>query len=69
MLDRVEASNERFDLKARMRIAAGAPVGDLYARWGLLGMGMELHDGQRKMHLVGARDWYDARPALLKESE
>jgi hypothetical protein len=69
VLDRVEASNERFDLKARMRIAAGAPAGDLYARWGLLGMGMELHDGQRKMHIVGARDWYDARPALLKESD
>jgi hypothetical protein len=67
VLDRIEASNDRFDLKARLRIAEGQPGGDLYARWGVLGLGMELEAGERQLHLLGARDWYEARPQLLEE--
>ncbi|NYZ62132.1 hypothetical protein [Luteimonas deserti] len=65
VFDRVEASNDRIDLRARMRIADGTPDGDLYARWGVLGVGMELVDGERTWHLPGAREWYEGRPALL----
>jgi hypothetical protein len=39
-------------------------AGDLFARWGLLSMGVELAGGKRYLHLVGARTWYDERPAL-----
>lgn len=65
VLDGIEARNDRVDLLARLRIAAGQPSGDLYARWGILGLGVGLEGGQRKLHLAGAREWYDARPALL----
>src|SRR5690606_4776789 len=64
--DQVEASNDRIGMQARLRIAGGKPDGDLYARWGVLGMGVELQPGeQRKLHLAGARNWYESRPALL----
>lgn len=65
VFDRVEASNHRIDLLARLRIADGTPNGDLYARWGVLGLGVELDDGDRILHIAGARDWYEGRPPLL----
>ena len=66
VFDQVEASNDRIGMQARLRIAGGKPDGDLYARWGVLGMGVELQPGeQRKLHLAGARNWYESRPALL----
>ncbi len=67
VFDRVEASNDRIGLQARLRIADGTPDGDLYARWGVLGLGVELQGGERKLHIAGARDWYDSRPALLQD--
>jgi hypothetical protein len=65
VFDRVQASNDRIDMQARLRIADGTPNGDLYARWGVLGMGVELQGGDRKLHIAGARDWYESRPPLL----
>ncbi|RRN79111.1 hypothetical protein EIM50_10550 [Pseudoxanthomonas sp. SGD-10] len=67
VFDHVHASNDRIGLQARLRIAGGQPDGDLYARWGVLGMGVELQPGQRRLHLAGAREWYESRPALLPE--
>ncbi len=69
VLDRIIARNDRIDLQARLRIASGAPSGDLYARWGVLGMGVELADGERTLHVAGARDWYESRPPLLPDAE
>ena len=65
VFDNVEAHNDRIDMRARLRIADGTPNGDLYARWGVLGMGVELQGGDRTLHIAGARDWYEGRPALL----
>lgn len=67
VFDQVQASNDRIDLQARLRIVDGKPDGDLYARWGVLGMGVELQDGDRTLHIAGARDWYESRPPLLPE--
>jgi len=67
VFDRVQASNDRVDLQARLRLLDGTPDGDLYARWGVLGMGVELQGGDRKLHIAGARDWYESRPPLLPE--
>ena len=67
VFDRVQASNDRVDLQARLRIAGGTPDGDLYARWGVLGMGVELEGGDRTLHIAGARDWYESRPPLLSD--
>jgi hypothetical protein len=57
----LSAHNDRVDLKARLRLGDGRSDGDLYARWGVLGMGMELRNGQRRLHLVGAKRWYDGQ--------
>ncbi len=65
VFDRVEAGNDRVDLQARLRIAGGRPHGDLHARWGVLGVAVELDGEDRQWHLAGARDWYEARPPLL----
>jgi len=67
VFDRVQAGNDRIDMQARLRIADGTPDGDLYARWGVLGMGVELQGGDRRLHIAGARDWYESRPPLLPE--
>jgi hypothetical protein len=64
LLDPLDARNERFDVRARLRLHEKQASGDLYARWGALGMGVELDNGKRQVHLADARKWYDGRPAL-----
>jgi hypothetical protein len=64
LLQPLEASNDRFDVLARLRLKQKAVVGDLFARWGVLSLGVELADGKHNLHLVGARKWFDGRPAL-----
>jgi hypothetical protein len=58
------ASNERFDVLARLRLAHKTVTGDLFARWGVLSLGVELANGKRDLHLVRARNWFEERPAL-----
>ncbi|MFC5524368.1 hypothetical protein ACFPPA_01300 [Rhodanobacter ginsengisoli] len=65
ILDHLVASNRRVDLFAHLRIRDGKPSGDLYARWGVLGLAVALTDGQRKFHLLHAGRWYRAQPDLL----
>lgn len=65
VFDRVEANNDRFDVRARLRLAQSRPYGDLLLRWRALGLGLEI-DGERKaFHFLRAGAWYDGRPALL----
>jgi hypothetical protein len=64
LLEPLTAANERFDLAARLRLHEKKPAGDFYARWGALSIGMELADGDKHLHLVGARHWFDNRPSL-----
>ena len=66
VLDRLHASNERIELKARLRLAGDQPQGDLYARWGILGLGVALQGGKRDLRVVGAKRWYESRPPLLR---
>ncbi|HEY5970919.1 MAG TPA: hypothetical protein VIT22_02925 [Pseudoxanthomonas sp.] len=65
VLDRIDASNDRFDLLARLRLRGQSRNGSLYAKWGVLSAAVELQGQQRKFHLVRARQWYDAQPRLL----
>lgn len=65
VLDGLQAENERLSLRARLDLLDRNKRGDLYLRWGLLGAGIELDGKQRQWHLAGAREWFDARPALL----
>ena len=58
----LHASNDRVDLDARLRITNGQPRGALYAKWGVLGVGVQLHDGKREFHLANAKKWYEALP-------
>ena len=57
-----EVSNERFDVDARLRLHQKRLDGDLFARWGVLSLGVGLEDGEKQYHLVGARRWFDGRP-------
>lgn len=66
ILDGMEARNQRFDLHARLRLQGARRNGRLYAKWGALSLGLELNDDRRRFHLIGAKAWYDAQPALLK---
>ena len=65
ILDHVVASNARVDLFAHLRVTDGQPDGDLYVRWGILGLGVALADGKRDFHLLHAQRWYQAQPDLL----
>lgn len=65
VLDGLQAHNDRIDLSARLRLAGDRPTGDLYAGAGILGVGVELRDGRRQLHLFRARRWYESQPALL----
>jgi hypothetical protein len=61
LLDQVDASNNRFDLLARMRLRGQTRNGSLYAKWGPLSMGVEVDGPKSKFHPVRARQWYDAQ--------
>lgn len=65
MLGRLMAHNRRVDLFAHVRITDGRPSGDLYARWGVLGLGVALDHGKREFHLLHAARWYLAQPDPL----
>ena len=65
VLDRIDASNDRFDLQGRLRLRGQARTGSLYARWGALSAGLELQGPKEKFHLIRARQWYEAQPHLL----
>lgn len=63
-IDKLRASNRRIDLDARLRVADGQPAGALYAKWGVLGLGVDLQGKQRKFHLANAKEWYQGLPPL-----
>jgi len=65
VLDRVQAGNDRFTVMARLRLRGSHREGDLYANWGVLSAALETEGGERDWHLIRARQWYDAQPALL----
>ena len=65
-LDRLQASNQRYDVKARLRLHGKNRTGSLYAQWGVLSCGVAVNNGKRDFHLVRARQWYDAQPALIR---
>jgi hypothetical protein len=65
ILDHLVANNRRIDLFAHLHILDGRPSGDLYARWGILGLAVEMKDGKRKFHLLHAERWYQSQPDLI----
>ena len=65
VFDSVEARNDRFQVKARMRVANAAPQGDLLVAWKLLKAGLKVNKGAHEFHLLRASEWYSAQPALI----
>jgi hypothetical protein len=63
--DRIEAKNDRFEVKARMQIANAQPRGDLLLRWRALGLGLEMKEARKEFHWRRATEWYHARSDLL----
>jgi hypothetical protein len=64
VLDRIDASNDRFDLQARLRLRGQNRNGSLYAKWGVLSLGVQADGAQNSFHLLRAKQWYDAQPPL-----
>jgi len=64
LLDNVDASNQRYDVKARLRLHDKQRSGSLYAKWGVLSCAVAVNNGQRNFHMIKAREWYEAQPAL-----
>ncbi len=58
-LDPLHARNNRFDVKARLRIADRQPLGHLLLGWGRLSLGLELARGARDWHLRKAAEWFE----------
>ncbi|MFC6841014.1 hypothetical protein [Xanthomonas theicola] len=67
-LDHLSAENQRLSLRVRLRVGDAGTQGALYARWGVLGIGVALRGEQRQWHLLGAREWYERQPAWLADS-
>lgn len=65
VVEDLAASNDRFDLKARLRLAQKRAQGDLFVRWAKLGLGLELRENERKFHVLKASEWYAQQPRLL----
>lgn len=60
-LDPLHARNDRFDVRARLRIADRQPRGDLLLGWGRLSLGLGLVGGERDWQLRKAAEWFDGR--------
>lgn len=58
-LQQFHASNDRLDLQANLLLQDGNRNGDLLIEWGRFDLGVELLNGQRKLHFRKARDWYE----------
>jgi hypothetical protein len=65
VFDRVEARNDRFAMQARMRLAHSQAKGSLLLNWGVLGLGLEVDKDRHEFHVLRAREWFDAQPALI----
>lgn len=65
-LDRLQADNQRYEVKARLRLHGKGRTGSLYAHWGVLSCAVAVNNGKRDFHLIKARDWYDAQPDMLR---
>ncbi|MFT3755504.1 MAG: hypothetical protein QM769_06080 [Pseudoxanthomonas sp.] len=66
VLDDVQARNDRFDLAGRLRLQGKTPQSVAYARWGVLGAGVEVQGDAHKLHLVGAKRWFEQQPRYLR---
>ncbi|AWV07122.1 hypothetical protein C9I47_1421 [Lysobacter maris] len=66
IFDNLVANNDRFDVNARLRLQGQDRRGNLYARWGVLSMAVDLDGAHREYHLLRARRWYDAQPAYIR---
>lgn len=65
VLDDARAGNDRFTVRARLKVHGAKRDGDLHVAWGRLGLGVELADGGHGFHLRDSRAWYESRPSLL----
>ena len=61
-LDDVRITNDRYAVKANLRLAKDDKRGRLLVQWGKLALGIGMAGGETKLHLRGARDWYEAAP-------
>ena len=62
-VDRLAVAGGPAELRGRLRLAGGARDGVLLARYGRLSFGMELAGGERQLHLVRARKWFEGQMA------
>lgn len=53
---------KNFALSMQLRRKQLDYYGKLYARYGMLSLGMQLIGKRSKVHLIGAKEWYDAQP-------
>lgn len=58
-VDRLAVAGGPAELRGRLRFAGGTRDGVLLARYGRLSFGMELTGGERQLHLVRARKWFE----------
>ena len=61
MLEDIDASNNRFDLLAQLRLRGLDRRGKLFAKWGVLSVGVEVDGPNNKFHVLRAREWYDSQ--------
>ncbi len=61
VLDPLHARNDRFDIKARLRLAEHPPMGDLLIAWRRLSVALEIARGEKNWHLRKAADWFAGR--------
>ncbi|HRO86836.1 MAG TPA: hypothetical protein PK361_00355 [Chiayiivirga sp.] len=66
VVDDMRANNDRFDLEGRIRYCGEQPSGQLHARWGVLGVGVDVDNGQRQFRLKGAKKWFEAQPGYVR---
>jgi hypothetical protein len=60
-VDRLAVAGGPAELRGRLRFAGAARDGVLLARYGRLSFGMELAGGERQLHLLRARKWFEGQ--------
>lgn len=62
-------TGEKLLMLGQLRIADKKPTGALYAKYKIVGIGVELNEGKHKLHITDPRGWYDRYTGQVSEDK
>lgn len=68
-LSNLHLTGEKLLMLGQLQIKDKKPTGALYAKYKIVGVGVELNEGKHKLRLANARSWYDRYTGQVSADE